>query len=80
MGTIISLDINECDLATDNCEHICINNNGSYTCECKSGFELSSDGIHCSGIAYLAILKKILLNIYIYIYIYNLHPLCDNNY
>lgn len=43
------IDIDECSLNTDYCEHICTNTNGSYTCKCKTGFELSSDGHHCSG-------------------------------
>ena len=43
------IDIDECSLGTDHCEQICTNNVGSYTCSCKSGFELSSDGLHCSG-------------------------------
>ncbi len=42
-------DINECLLNTDNCEHSCMNAEGTYTCDCDDGFQLVSDGIHCSG-------------------------------
>ena len=42
-------DINECGGAEHNCsEHaMCINNNGSYTCDCKEGF--TGDGFSCDG-------------------------------
>ena len=42
-------DRDECSLNTDHCEHNCINSVGSYTCTCDSGYELASDGLHCSG-------------------------------
>ena len=44
-----SIDIDECSLNTDNCEHSCVNTVGSYTCTCETGYKLSSDGIHCTG-------------------------------
>lgn len=45
-----SIDINECNSTTANgCQQICINNPGSYSCSCNSGFSLNSDGLTCSG-------------------------------
>ena len=44
-------DINECSRPEDNdCNDIngtCLNNDGSYTCDCKSGFR--GDGKTCIG-------------------------------
>ena len=47
--SLIKIDIDECALNTDNCEHNCVNTVGSYTCSCKSGYTETSDGIHCTG-------------------------------
>ena len=43
------LDVNECDIETDNChsDAFCINANGSFTCTCYNGY--SGDGILCEG-------------------------------
>ena len=41
-------DINECLEGTDNCEHVCIDTEGSYTCSCNTGFTLDSDGTSCT--------------------------------
>ena len=32
-----------------NSEHDCLNNDGGYRCECRSGFMLSKDLKHCDG-------------------------------
>ena len=43
-------DNNECSSnATNNCEQTCINNDGSYTCHCRTGYQLNSDGMTCTG-------------------------------
>ena len=43
-------DIDECLLETDECEDACINNVGSYTCECTDpGLMLGPDGLQCAG-------------------------------
>lgn len=34
------VDINECKDATADCDHICINTDGGYNCECEIGYEL----------------------------------------
>ena len=40
-------EIDECSEGTSNCDHICINTNGSYTCDCDSGHFLQPDGHTC---------------------------------
>ena len=42
-------DINECNLNTDGCAHICTNTIGSYTCSCRTGYRLLSNGRSCQG-------------------------------
>lgn len=34
------------------CNHICKNSIGSYQCDCKNRFYLSSDGKTCEGILF----------------------------
>ena len=43
----ICLDLNECDLGRDLCDvnAICLNNEGSYSCQCKRGF--TGNGHYC---------------------------------
>ena len=43
------VDIDECSMATDDCDvnAECTNTDGSYTCGCKSGFY--GDGTTCTG-------------------------------
>ena len=31
------------------CEHICVNDEGSYHCACKEGYTLSNDNLNCDG-------------------------------
>ena len=43
-------DVNECETpGINNCNinASCINNDGSYTCECRRGF--AGDGVNCTG-------------------------------
>ena len=35
------VDVNECDSFGNNCSQICKNMNGTYSCFCKDGFDLS---------------------------------------
>lgn len=46
---ILLLDIDECTLELDSCEQICINLDGSYTCECNEGYDVSRTFM-CEGI------------------------------
>ena len=48
----VYIDVNECVEGTDFCEHNCINNIGSYSCSCYTGYQESDDGYHCSGMKY----------------------------
>ena len=46
-------DINECSTNNGGCAHNCTNTQGSFTCSCRSGFQLASDGRDCNGKALL---------------------------
>ena len=42
-------DIDECSEGSANCDEVCINTDGSYTCGChNSGYSLQSDGHSCA--------------------------------
>ena len=41
------IDVNECEMNTDECEQICVDTLGSYECDCLSNFTLYSDGLRC---------------------------------
>ena len=44
-------DIPDCDIDNGNCEQICTNFIGGYSCSCKEGFLLSEvDQLSCNGI------------------------------
>ena len=47
---LLSLDMNECLLETDECDTNanCTNTEGSYYCTCNQGYD--GDGFFCSGI------------------------------
>ena len=45
----ISKDVDECVGGSHNCSHICENTQGSYTCSCHSGYQITSDGLNCEG-------------------------------
>lgn len=42
-----SPDIDECS-TEHNCEHVCVNTDGSYKCACRDGYALDSNGRTCS--------------------------------
>ena len=44
-----TIDQNECESGSHSCDQVCINTEGSYTCSCRSGYELGSDGESCIG-------------------------------
>jgi len=46
---IVNLDTNECSTVTHGCEQKCVNTDGSYHCECQSGYELRRDKRTCKG-------------------------------
>ena len=41
-------DIDECSHLSHGCEHVCVNTQGSYYCECRDGFALNSNNRTCS--------------------------------
>ena len=43
------IDVNECATNNGGCDQICNNTKGSYECNCRSGFLLSSDKHKCNG-------------------------------
>ena len=43
-------DVDECQLEIYDCQQVCTNNDGSFTCSCRAGYELAADGITCNGI------------------------------
>ena len=49
MCVCIVPDINECVENRDNCEQLCNNRAGAFTCSCRSGYQLDSDGRSCTG-------------------------------
>ena len=82
----LSTDIDECandstdgsaDGSTEGsqngCNHICTNTNGSFSCECFSGYQLSDDMMTCVG-RYVSKYTYIHTYIYIDIHTYtNIH-------
>ncbi|XP_064386521.1 uncharacterized protein LOC135335055 isoform X2 [Halichondria panicea] len=43
-------DIDECSGTDHDCDHICTNTPGSYTCTCNLGYELADNGRRCDDI------------------------------
>ena len=43
------IDINECEPSFETCEHLCTNNNGSFTCYCQPGYSITTDQLSCLG-------------------------------
>lgn len=54
------VDIDECQEERDNCAQICLNNNGSYTCNCNLGYQLEPDQRSCMG-EYLCTFEQLVL-------------------
>ena len=47
--TMQYVDMNECALGMHDCNQICTNTNGSYTCSCSPGYKISSNNRTCVG-------------------------------
>ena len=58
------LDINECEVNSDECQQICGNIPGSYVCGCYIGFTITLDGRSCRGEVFSAI-TTVASNVYI---------------
>ena len=48
VNIVVQTDINECEEVND-CQQICLNMKGNYTCSCNKGFRLADDGTTCTG-------------------------------
>ncbi|CAL1545513.1 unnamed protein product [Lymnaea stagnalis] len=46
-------DIDECHLATDQCQHYCQNVEGGYNCQCETGYILAEDRHNCISVTNL---------------------------
>ena len=44
----VHADVNEC-VGINDCQQICVNIDGSFTCTCTKGFALAPDGKNCTG-------------------------------
>ncbi|KAK7071286.1 Collagen and calcium-binding EGF domain-containing protein 1 [Halocaridina rubra] len=45
--TPVCLDIDECVLQNGNCQHMCVNEPGTFRCECREGYRLREDNSTC---------------------------------
>lgn len=45
---LLIVDYDECDLGISDCEHLCINYQGRYSCECYHGYRLNDDRRTCT--------------------------------
>ena len=42
-------DVNECAVNNGGCRQTCTNSDGSFACSCAIGYELTADGLDCTG-------------------------------
>ena len=61
-------DINECATNNGGCSQVCLNREGSYSCDCYPGYELGPNNHTCSGMSIICV--------YMFIYM----QFNDNNY
>ena len=47
--SFLVIDVDECFLNNGGCDHICTNNEGSYNCECRKGFNMEFIGNTTTG-------------------------------
>ena len=45
----VHTDIDECSMGTSGCQQLCFNTNGSYYCQCNTGYRLMNDNTSCTG-------------------------------
>ena len=50
LNSLVYPDIDECTEQIDGCAQICTDTDGSYTCSCNSGYELSTNDRDCDGV------------------------------
>ena len=49
MADCFLIDVDECAIANGECEHECINTEGSFYCDCRGGHMLESNNRTCEG-------------------------------
>ena len=49
MIVIVKTDIDECDISNGGCQHNCTNTIGSFVCSCNDGYNLTENGLNCTG-------------------------------
>ena len=42
-------DVDECSKDPSPCDHICVNEPGSYSCRCRDNYTLDTDNVSCVG-------------------------------
>ena len=47
-------DVDECAVSSDDCQQVCTNNDGGYSCSCRSGYNLTEDMKTCYSKSYYA--------------------------
>ena len=58
---MVTIDIDECSMQVDECDHNCNNTLGSYTCSCDDGYSLDRNGLQCNGKVSTALLQPIII-------------------
>ena len=46
---MVTLDIDECELEMNDCEQLCTNSPGNFSCSCWDGYKLSQNRKNCFG-------------------------------
>lgn len=50
LSVVYNVDIDECAVGMTQCEQVCVNQIGSFSCGCNIGYEVVSDAPHsCRG-------------------------------
>ena len=57
LNSLLRLDLDECGARSHDCQQVCVNTEGSFRCECHSGFMLNRDRKSCQGIVTLHFLN-----------------------
>ena len=59
------IDNDECTTSIHTCDHICVNNIGSFYCDCHPGYSLKPNLITCLGM-HLHILRIIIIIMWVF--------------
>ena len=64
---ILVTDIDECREGTDVCQQLCGNNDGSYTCQCQTGYTLNDDSLTCSQIGRVCVCVCVCVFVFVFV-------------